>query len=1072
MSKLFRSLLWSGVVAAGVAACGDDVTVTPPPNDQVHSVSVAPTGITIAAGTSQQMVASVNADAGVTNLAVNWTINVPATFASISATGNLTTVAGQTGAIVVQACAQANTSVCGNATINVALTAPGSPTVTQVNVSPASAIMFKPVGAASSTQQLSAAVIGTNSPSQSVNWTIVGAPLTGVSVSTAGLVTLLSTVTVSSFNVSACSTVAGFTNICGFAAIAVSTAIPATISGQTVTHVPATGAPADCTPTGAGSIPVTLTDVNCQIEVTATVNAGDIILARMDVVMTNTCSPTAPTNSALNCNATGNSRVMASHTFPGTVATQEGDEAKVSAPSTISLSIDTRMLRSPTNVVTNLVPAIFNGNATIQLILYTPAGAQVFATSPTPVVMSNADAVIYPTSLASTNNTPAGGFFNSGNGITFWKGSQTVSGGQYIAYSQVVPTTGGFDSDLCGTSSSIVAGSPTAGITMGGVFACTNVEGENTVTGVSPGFGYPVATGPDGTAIVEPEVFTTVASAFQMPTTPPPTATTENRWNPVLNCEFEDLRAGASLKAGLAANACVPLTLLPAVGVDNKAPTITPNEIGFLAGCSATIPTPGCWVNGVYNILADFPAGETASGSGVATVVVTNYVSTLSVPPFTVSCGTTSYLPADLAEQTSPLAYDACATATDNVGNVSTAHGFNVFGVDKTPPTITYAIDPALAPAVLYAPLPTTLAQELRDTVPGDRFLDWKVNDNNAGLDTATALQISTAGTTLNGSCSISIDGALNAEPAPGADRFMIPANAPAPDAGCGDPGYYYFLATVTDRAGNSTSDAQHRFGFEPGTPTIAAIAPTLLYGGGDPATITMFASHTGASLSAAKAGIWYTSNAPVATPTPVQLIFDLGQIFNAPFQTPLFLTTPLAGTPLTISASNVLAGLVIDSTEAPVSAFDSVTAIIRDVYDAAGFVGSGTLVHADTASLVIPAPFIDPAKVSTDPFVWENPQIGAATFSGSGACTFTYATPTNGPTIPTTVLVTRTILTNIYDVLFTLTGAPTLISDNGTTRIYRYSVSGSTCASFGGTLRLIAVKDDGDGLPVGYLVP
>jgi hypothetical protein len=1072
MSKLFRSLLWSGVVAAGVAACGDDVTVTPPPNDQVHSVSVAPTGITIAAGTSQQMVASVNADAGVTNLAVNWTINVPATFASISATGNLTTVAGQVGAIVVQACAQANTSVCGNATINVALTAPGSPTVTQVNVSPASAIMFKPVGAASSTQQLSAAVIGTNSPSQSVNWTIVGAPLTGVSVSTAGLVTLLSTVTVSSFNVSACSTVAGFTNICGFAAIAVSTAIPATISGQTVTHVPAAGAPADCTPTGAGSIPVTLTDVNCQIEVTATVNAGDIILARMDVVMTNTCSPTAPTNSALNCNATGNTQVMASHTFPGTVATQEGDEAKVSAPSTISLSIDTRMLRSPTNVVTNLVPAIFNGNAELRLILYTPDGAQVFATSPTPVVMSNADAVIYPTSLASTNDTPAGGFFNSGNGITFWTGSQTVSGGQYIAYSQVVPTTGGFFGSLCGTSSSVVSGTPSTGIQLGGVFACAGVEGENTVTGLA-GLGYPVATGPDGTAIVEPEVFTTVASAFQMPTSPPPTATTENRWNPVTNCSVE-LGAGASLKAGLSASACVPLTLLPAVGVDNKAPTITPNEIGFLAGCSATIPTPGCWVNGVYNILADFPASETASGSGVATVVVTNWVST-SVTGV-VTCGTTSYLPADLAEQTSPLAYDACATATDNVGNVSTARGFNVFGVDKTPPTITYAIDPLLAPAVLYAPLPTTLDQELRDTVPGDRFLDWKVNDNNAGLDTATALQISTAGTTLNGSCSISINGALNAEPAPGADRFMIPANAPAPDAGCGDPGYYYYLATVTDRAGNSTSDAQHRFGFEPGDVTIVAIAPTLLYGGGDPATITVFASHTGASLSAAKMGIWYTSNAPVATPTPVQLIFDLGQIFNAPFQVPLFLTTPLAGTPMTVAASSVLAGIVIDSTEAPVSAFDSVTAIVRDVYDASGFTSATplTLIHADTASLVIPPAFIDPAKVSTDPFVWENPQIGAATFSGSGACTFTYATPTNGPTIPTSVLVTRTILTNIYDVLFELTSAPTLISDNGTTRIYRYSVAPGTCASLAltGTLRLIAVKDDSDGLPVGYLVP
>ena len=67
MSKLYRSLLWSGLVVAGVAACGDDVTVQPPPPPPaatVHSVSVAPTGVTVGTGTTLQMVATVNADAG------------------------------------------------------------------------------------------------------------------------------------------------------------------------------------------------------------------------------------------------------------------------------------------------------------------------------------------------------------------------------------------------------------------------------------------------------------------------------------------------------------------------------------------------------------------------------------------------------------------------------------------------------------------------------------------------------------------------------------------------------------------------------------------------------------------------------------------------------------------------------------------------------------------------------------------------------------------------------------------------------------------------------------------------
>jgi len=174
------------------------------------------------------------------------------------------------------------------------------------------------------------------------------------------------------------------------------------------------------------------------------------------------------------------------------------------------------------------------------------------------------------------------------------------------------------------------------------------------------------------------------------------------------------------------------------------------------------------------------------------------------------------------------------------------------------------------------------------------------------------------------------------------------------------------------------------------------------------------------------------------------------------------------------VPATSVLAGIVLDSTEAPVSAFDSVTAIIQDVFDGAGF--TGALVHADTANLVIPAPFIDASKVSTSATVWANPKMGAATFvTVSSSCTFTYATPSNGPTIPTSVQVLRTIIPNIYDVLFPISAAPALVSDNGTTRIYRYTVSGSsTCATLAGsgTLRLLAVQNDSAGLPVGYLVP
>src|ERR1043166_6537052 len=92
MSKYHRSLLWLGVLAAGAAACGDDVSVTQP-TPTVHSINVAPTGVTVAVGATLQMSAAVNADAGVATT-VTWSLpaGTPATVATISATGVLTAV--------------------------------------------------------------------------------------------------------------------------------------------------------------------------------------------------------------------------------------------------------------------------------------------------------------------------------------------------------------------------------------------------------------------------------------------------------------------------------------------------------------------------------------------------------------------------------------------------------------------------------------------------------------------------------------------------------------------------------------------------------------------------------------------------------------------------------------------------------------------------------------------------------------------------------------------------------------------------------------------------------------------
>ncbi|HEU5218141.1 MAG TPA: hypothetical protein VFU23_05745, partial [Gemmatimonadales bacterium] len=697
----------------------------------------------------------------------------------------------------------------------------------------------------------------------------------------------------------------------------------------------------------------------------------------------------------------------------------------------ITLSTNTAQVRKLANNL--FVPAFFNGpNLFSAKLFITGNSTPVPSTNVIPVVLINQDALLSAPAftMAPASTTPSASGTLSSGGATWYKGNVIFNGGNFVSFFPVSPASASWTATGgCSASANSASGTPQTGITFSGTLTCgSTVEGLvglGTLT-LTPG------TAPAADVIDVPYAgYSQVGTAYVV--------AGENRYN---------LLAG-----GVAPSPT-------GVFIDNKAPTIVPNEIGFVAGCfvgNLTFPVPGCWINGSYNLAGDFPA--TDAGSGVASVNTFSY--TPSPPPLV--CTSSSLTPASAAEDISPTKYNACAVATDNLGNSSTAFGTNAFGVDKTNPTITYAKDPAVVPA-LYAP-PHTLAE----AVPV-MALDWKVNDNNSGLDTATALVVTNSHTT-NGACSISVNAALNAEPAPGADRFMIPANVPAPDGGCGTPGYYHWGANVTDRAGNNTADpVDHDFGFEPGVPTILALAPFPLYGGGTTTTVTVFASHTGASLSAAKMGIWYTSNAAGPVATPVELIFDQGQIFNAPWATPLFLATPSAGTPLSVAAASSLAGIVIDSTQPPVSAFDSLSAVVRDVFDASNL--TGALVHADTAVLVIPAPFIDPEKVSTDASVWANPKIGAATFSGSGACSFTYATPSNGPTIPSSVIVVRTVLANIYDVLFPITASPTLVSDNGTTRIYSYSVSGSTCASFGGTLKLIAVKNDGAGLPVGYLVP
>lgn len=124
MRKLYRSMLWSGLIVAGAAACGDDVTIPPPPPlAVVRSVSVAPTGAIVAAGGTLQMVATVDADAG-TATTVTWSSS-DATRASVSATGLVTAAAAaNAGSVAITACSTVIATVCGSATVTISASIP------------------------------------------------------------------------------------------------------------------------------------------------------------------------------------------------------------------------------------------------------------------------------------------------------------------------------------------------------------------------------------------------------------------------------------------------------------------------------------------------------------------------------------------------------------------------------------------------------------------------------------------------------------------------------------------------------------------------------------------------------------------------------------------------------------------------------------------------------------------------------------------------------------------------------------------------------------------------------------
>ncbi len=778
MNKFYRSMLFSGALAVGLAACGDDVTVVdpppppPPPAPQVRSVTVDPNGISVNPGQTVQMTASVVADPGLTPT-VTWQVS-EAGRATISAAGLLTVLAdATTGPIVVRATASGGAtggSAQGAATINVIGT-----TVTSVTITPPTAVLNAGTSISPpQSLQAVASVIGTNNPAQTVTWTSLDPTVATVNP-TDGTITANNTAKPGNVVIRACSTVD--TSKCGTLALVVVVPDPASVQVQSVT-------------TGGLTTPVNLNNVNGQIEIALNVEPGSRAITRVDALI--------------------GGRVVATQTFssasPAPVAVE-------GAPTVVVLSTNTQQVRKAGGATGALVPVIFNGNSEITANLYVSGSSTPIASNAVPVVMNNPDQLVRrsysetdrPASLVPSAGVQTAVSLIDGN--TYHNGTQDVDGFDYVAFGTVAPSSVSLSGNLCGASSNLVGAGATAagGVALTGTFTCAGVEGGNTISGVA-GVSYPAgAVGPDGTSLAPAAGISTTATAF--------TLAGEQRWN------------------------VVPPTVGPNPGpvyVDNKGPTVAIDNVAF----NDSFDQP--WINAAYAFSQDLIADDGTMISGDSVGVGINYSEWPRAREYNGSCGSANLDPqtgdvfaettvSDGSIPTPNGGRRICTYAEDILGNASTSGASNYFGVDKVAPTIRVMGATAATPApagtraTSLDSLPNTTIYSIATPTPAE-FFGVEALDGRSGFHQGAPLTNFPASYVLNrfraGSPqTVSATFASGAYGLPTllSDTYVRGLELPiqggaAPASGLGGVGYYYWSGKVTDRAGNESTTLSANF--------------------------------------------------------------------------------------------------------------------------------------------------------------------------------------------------------------------------------------------------------------------
>jgi len=200
MKKLLYVFLAITVVFAMVA-CGNGSTDKP--KVEKVTVSTDPAGITtVEQGKTLKFTAKVEGTNSPAQT-VTWAVTGGVEGTAIDTAGVLTAAAAEVVGTKLTVTATSTVDKGQKGTLEVTVVEEGAITVDTVTVAPATYSAMQSVGG---TQQFTATVTGTGSPAQTVTWALDGT-LTGVSISDAGLLTVLPTAAIGTVKVKATSTV-------------------------------------------------------------------------------------------------------------------------------------------------------------------------------------------------------------------------------------------------------------------------------------------------------------------------------------------------------------------------------------------------------------------------------------------------------------------------------------------------------------------------------------------------------------------------------------------------------------------------------------------------------------------------------------------------------------------------------------------------------------------------------------------------------------------------------------------------------------------------------------------------